>query len=174
MIMNKWILIILSLLFVFLFVSFASSSDIHIYTKKVEPPGYSTKSTIEVYVLPNGLIKPTGTLVCTVYAISEQTLKREDRVKINDVVNVTTIKIKDGDQFDEPVCKIARNENSNVFQVFNFTTDIVRKRGTIMDPDGPMYTTYKHLLVNVTMTTDSGKIISDQQLLYSVDGYIIY
>lgn len=96
----------------------------------------------------------------------------EDVVKTQDIVNVTTTKIE-SDTFDKPVCKIARNENANIFQVFNFPTDIVRKRGTIMDPDGPMSTTYKHLLVNVTITNDTGKTISDQKLLYSVDGYII-
>ena len=164
-------LIVILLLFAIL-IGGVSANSIHIYTKKVEPPGYSTKSTIEVYVMPIGLFKPTGTLVCTVYEISERTLEMEDVVKTRDIVNVTTTKIE-SDTFDKPVCKIARNENANIFQVFNFPTDIVRKRGTIMDPDGPMSTTYKHLLVNVTITNDTGKTISDQQLLYSVDGYII-
>jgi len=31
----------------------------------------------------------------------------------------------------------------------------------------PEYAEYKHLLINVTMITDSGKVVSDQQLLYS-------
>ena len=172
--MNKNVLIILVISFVLLITPFAMSSDINIYTKKIDPPGTSTKSTIEVYVMPIGLIKPTGTLVCTIYTVSEQTLKREKRIKVNKAINVTTIDIKDSKQFDKPICKITRDENTNLFTVFNFPTDIVRKRGTIMNPDGPLYTTYKHLLVSVNMTNDAGMNISDQQLLYSVDGYIVY
>ena len=172
--MNKNVLIILVISFVLLITPFAMSSDINIYTKKIDPPGTSTKSTIEVYVMPVGLIKPTGTLVCTIYTVSEQTLKREKKIKVNKAINVTTVDIKDSDQFDKPICKITRDENTNLFTVFNFPTDIVRKRGTIINPNGPMYTTYKHLLVSVNMTNDAGMNISDQQLLYSVDGYIVY
>lgn len=166
--MNKYILIVLLLLVVLLFVPFASSSDIHIYTKKIDHSVLPQKYTIEVYASLRNLDEHNGTLICSVYSISEQIFTKKGNIKINKAINITTISMKDKNIFSEPICKISQDGYDKAFYVHGYVTNISRNRGTIIDTDGlPEYAEYKYLLINVTIITDSGKVISNQQLLHS-------
>jgi hypothetical protein len=166
--MNKQVLIVLSLLFVLFFVPWGSSSDIHIYTKKIDHSVLPQTYTIEVYALPQNLDEYNGTLICSVYSISEQVFTKTQNIKIKQLINVTNIQINDKNDFNKPICKISQDGYNKAFHVHGYVTKISRERGTIIDMDGlPEYAEYKHLLINITMITDSGKTMSDQQLLYS-------
>jgi hypothetical protein len=166
--MNKQALIVVLLLFVLFFVPWGSSSDIQIYTKKIDHSVLPQKYTIEVYASPHDLPKYPTTLICSVYSISEQVFTKTRNVKIKQLINVTYIQINDKNDFNKPVCKISQDGYNNAFHVHGYVTKISKNRGTIIDMDGlPEYAEYKHLLINVTMIDDSGSCISSQKLLDS-------
>ncbi len=166
--MNKQALMVLSLLFVLFFVPWGSSSDIHIYTKKIDHSVLPQQYTIEVYASLQNLDEYNGTLICSVYSIPEQVFTKTRNIKIKQLINVTNIQIKDKNGFNEPICKISQDGYNNAFHVHGYVTKISKNRGTIIDMDGlPEYAEYKHLLINVTMIDDSGSCISSQKLLDS-------
>jgi len=104
---KKWILIILVVSFTLLITPFASSSDIHIYTKKIDHSVLPQTYTIEVYALPQNLDEYNGTLICSVYSISEQVFTKTWNIKIKQRINVTNIQINDKNDFNKPICKIS-------------------------------------------------------------------
>lgn len=161
-------LIVLSLLFVLFFVPWGSSSGIHIYTKKIDHSVLPQTYTIEVYASPQNLDEYNGTLICSVYSISEQVFTKTRNVKIKQLINVTNIQINDKNDFNKPICKISQDGYNNAFYVHGYVTKISKNRGTIIDTDGlPEYAEYKHLLINVTMVDDFGGHTSSQKLLDS-------
>ena len=165
---KKWILIILVVSFTLLITPFASSSDIQIFTKKIDHSVLPQKYTLEAYVSPHDLPKYPTTLICSVYSISEQIFTKTRNVKIKQLINVTNIQINDKNDFNKPICKISQDGYNNAFYVHGYVTKISKNRGTIIDMDGlPEYAEYKHLLINVTMIDDSGSCISSQKLLDS-------
>lgn len=173
----KFALVVVVSLVLFWNIGNSSLDSITINVEHVDPLNYySTKGNIEVYAKSNNL---NGILGCTVYSISKNQLKEYNKYgKIpSNVINTSNIEINSNDDYKNPICKITLDENMNMFSVPNYRSEMVIKKGVIMNPnkvlngiDGPVngFSHYENLLVEVTFkTNDNDETVYANKILTS-------